>query len=327
MISTAYPGIVAAEVRQLPQLTFVGGEIEIERPRVVPEQAIPALWEAQMRRIRERIGPDGAFPVTYGLYRYEPPFGPGQDFLYLASIEARGDADEPDGWIRRTVPAGAYAAVTYRGAQNGMMQIWDFFHREWLPANPAYEAVDDYEFERFDARFQGTHSPDSVFEFYFPIRERKQAAQLTEKTVYDAKGNHILQDLRETNVRMVSFQGANLHGIDLRDASLRHVNFVGSRWEHIYFANAHVNETQLGGTVFEHIRRPAAAQSMLEEEPGTDDWVNVEPVTFRDSDLGTAIFDRCDLSDVEIRDCRIDGLRIDGILLTELLERYRRDGK
>ncbi|MCC3376596.1 GyrI-like domain-containing protein [Cohnella sp. REN36] len=323
MISTAYPGIVGAEVRALPSLTLIGAELDVERPRVVPEQAIPALWEAQMSRIRERIGPDAPLPLTYGLYQYEPPFGPGQDFRYLAAVEVRDEADVPAGWIRRAVPACDYAVVTYRGAQSGIMQIWEYFHREWLPANQAYEAVDDYEFERFDSRFQGTHSPDSEYEFYFPVRARSKAARLTDLTVYDAKGGHELQDLRGRNVHMVSFQGAELHGIDLRDAELRHVNFVGSTWEHIYFSNVHINMAQLGGTVFERIQRPDAAESRFEEEPGTDGWVNVEPVTFRDSDLGTAIFERCDLSDVEIRDCRIDGLRIDGVLLTDLIAHYR----
>jgi len=41
---------------------------------------------------------------------------------------------------------------------------------------------------------------------------------------------------------------------------------------------------------------------------------------------GSAILN-CDLSDVDIRDCRIDGLRINGIPVEELLEVYGRSGK
>jgi uncharacterized protein YjbI with pentapeptide repeats len=123
---------------------------------------------------------------------------------------------------------------------------------------------------------------------------------------------------------MVSFQGVNLHGIDMSDTKLRHANFVQSDWQHIYFANVRINEIQMGGTIFENIRRPDAKESRLDVEPGTDGWVNVEPVTFRNSDLSNAKFENCHLRDVDIQGCRLEGMRIDGIPVTELLDYYRR---
>lgn len=82
---------------------------------------------------------------------------------------------------------------------------------------------------------------------------------------------------------------------------------------------------QMGGTVFENIVRPNASQSQLEEEPGTPGWINVEPVIFRSSDLGTARFEECNLTNVELNNCQIEGLKINGILVTELLKRYELD--
>lgn len=146
---------------------------------------------------------------------------------------------------------------------------------------------------------------------------------MTDNIVVDEKGGRALQDLREERIRMVSFRGADLHGIDMREAKLRHVNFVGSEWEHIYFADVRVNMIQMGGTVFENIRRPEAPASRLDAEPGTDGWVNVEPVVFRDSDLSAARFENCDLRHVSLEGCRIDGLRIDGISVAELLAACR----
>lgn len=144
----------------------------------------------------------------------------------------------------------------------------------------------------------------------------------TNRTFVEPKGGHVLEDHRGEKLHMVSLQEAELHGVDMRGASLAHVNWVGSKWQHIYFADVRIDMAQMGGTVFENIQRPDAERSSLDEEPGTDGWVNVEPVVFRTSDLRTALFDRCDLRDVDIRDCRIDGLRINGIDIGKLLERY-----
>lgn len=145
---------------------------------------------------------------------------------------------------------------------------------------------------------------------------------LTDKKVYDEKGGFELMDLRGEKLHMVSLKGAELHGVDARDTSLVHVNFVGSKWNHIYFSNVHINETQLGGTVFENIRRPDAPASRFEEEAGTDGWVNVEPVRFKSSDLSTAIFENCDMSGADFRDCKVDTMRINGIPVGELLKLY-----
>lgn len=145
---------------------------------------------------------------------------------------------------------------------------------------------------------------------------------LTEKKVFDEKGGFELEDLRDEKLHMVTLKGAELHGVDARDTSLVHVNFVGSKWNHIYFSNVHINETQLGGTVFENIRRPDAPASRFDEEPGTDGWVNVEPVRFKSSDLSTAIFEGCDMSGADFRDCKVDTMRINGIPVGELLKLY-----
>nr|MBC9204451.1 pentapeptide repeat-containing protein [Paenibacillus sp. PL91] len=64
----------------------------------------------------------------------------------------------------------------------------------------------------------------------------------------------------------------------------------------------------------------------MSEEPGTDGWVNIEPVVFKNSDLSTAIFDACNLTNVELRNCNIEGLSIDGILINDLLEHYKKKG-
>ncbi|WP_411829509.1 pentapeptide repeat-containing protein [Paenibacillus lautus] len=46
-------------------------------------------------------------------------------------------------------------------------------------------------------------------------------------------------------------------------------------------------------------------------------------MVFKSSDLSTAKFEKCNLSNVDIKDCNIEGLSIDGILLTDLLGHYK----
>lgn len=149
--------------------------------------------------------------------------------------------------------------------------------------------------------------------------------QLSQKMVMDSKNGLELQDLRNEEIHMVCFKESDFHGIDMRSTKIAHTNFVNSRWEHIYFSNVQINFIQMGGTVFENIIRPNATMSQLSEEPGTDGWVNVEPVVFKTSDLSTARFENCDLSNVQIKDCKIEGLSIDGILITDLLENYKKN--
>ncbi|RCW49149.1 GyrI-like domain-containing protein [Paenibacillus prosopidis] len=145
---------------------------------------------------------------------------------------------------------------------------------------------------------------------------------LTEKKMFDHKGGFELDDLRGEKLHMVCLKGAELHGVDARDTSLEHVNFVHSKWNHIYFSNVHVNEVQMGGTLFENIRRPDAEVSRFEEEAGTDGWINVEPVRFLTSDLSKAVFESCNLKGVELIDCQVEGMRINGIPVEELLRSY-----
>ncbi len=326
--SEAFPGILGAEVRKGRTRRIVGIELAVvdrKKNGVRPEQDIPRFWQSVMPRlseIRDRMPPYG----TIGLYSYEPPFGPGQDFRYFAGAEVESDSEAPlpEGMSERTIPADDTLVVTYRGKADGFGRAWDFFHGYWYPQQADFDAIHDYEFERHDERFLGPDREASVFELHFPIRPRVRDTRLTEKIVVDEKGGHALQDLRGERLRMVSFQGADFLGIDMRQAKLRHVNFVGAELEHIYFADVRIDQMQMGGTVFERIRRPASAKSRLDGEPGTDGWVNVEPVVFRDSDLGEARFESCDLRNATFDGCRLDGARIDGILVTELLEAYRK---
>ncbi|MCD9023620.1 effector binding domain-containing protein [Cohnella silvisoli] len=319
--SDRFPAILKVEVQADKARKIVGMEAFIQQSTTPPNLVIGPLWHQLMQRFEE-ISDRSDNPHHYGLLSYKPPFGSGQDFTYLAGFEVGGDAPLPDGFVTRTIPARLVAIVTYQGLAKNITQAWEFFHGSWL-SQSGYEAIHDFDYEVYDHRFHGVDSTESIMEVHFPIQLKQTSNLLTDKMMYDEKGGFELQDMRDAKVHMACFKGAEFHGIDLRNASLEHVNFVDSKWQHIFFSNVHVNMAQLGGTVFENIKRPDAAESRFTEEAGTDGWINVEPVTFRNSDLSTAIFENCDLVDVDIRNCRTEGMRINGILVQDLLTHYK----
>ncbi|MEC0372230.1 GyrI-like domain-containing protein [Paenibacillus chibensis] len=319
-----YPGIIQTEVRKGKAMRMIGMETYMDPNRIKPEHAIPNFWQSAMPGISDIHDVRRPF-TTIGLYQYKPPFGSQQDYQYVAGVEVEMEsaAAVPEGMQEVIIPENDYLVITYRGKASGLGQVWDYFRGYWLPQQAGVEAVEDYEFERHDERYLGTDDDNSVFEMHFPIRERSMEQRLTGAFVVDEKGGHVLQDLRGKRIRMASFRDADFHGIDMRSTVLRHVNFVGATWEHIYFSNLHINEIQMGGTIFEHIRRPDATESQLEGEPGTEGWVNVEPVLFRACDLRTAKFENCDLRQVNLQHCRLEGMMIDGIPVTKMLEHYK----
>ncbi|MFC5529641.1 GyrI-like domain-containing protein [Cohnella yongneupensis] len=132
-------------------------------------EAIPAIWEAFHALRKERsIANDSE--ESFGLFTYAPPFGPGQNFLYLAGVEiAENDGSPiPDGMIERTIPAGEFAVVTYRGQVADIHEAWGFFHGSWR-GHSEYNAIDDYEYERYDCKYRGPDNGESVIELHFPV--------------------------------------------------------------------------------------------------------------------------------------------------------------
>lgn len=322
MLSPDFPGVIGAEVRKSKPRRLVGIEIDVDPKEENPSGPITRLWDQLLPRLRE-IADHKAPYGPIGVFLREEPLGPDRPFRYFGGkeIDPESTASLPDGMKEMTIPGDPVVVVTYRGTVQGFWQVWPFFYSHWFYKQTEFEPIGVYEYECYDHRFLGPDNENTVYEMHFPLRKLRRELKLTDEIVIDGDG-HTLQDISHRHIGMASFQGSSLHGIDMRDTQLRHVNFVHSDWEHIYFAGLRIRSIQMGGTVFEDIRRPGEF-SQLEGEPGTGDWVNVEPVVFRQSDLSTAKFESCDLRNVEIKDCQLEGLRIDGVLMTELLDNYR----
>ncbi|MDF2837170.1 MAG: pentapeptide repeat-containing protein, partial [Paenibacillus sp.] len=323
-----FPLIAGAEIKRSSARTIVGVERLVKQAAGEnPLTAIPTLW-AEMEPLWNKIaGVADGNSERIGIFSYDPPFGPGQNFRYLAGVEVATDGVPaiPTGMTARTLPEFDILVVAFNGPLSEIGQAWDFFHEHWRQQS-GYEAIDDMEYERWASGFPSRNDVDEVvaMELHFPIRLKgTRALSLTAARSYDAKLGAELQDLRYARIQMANFKGAELHGIDMRNTSFQHANFVNATWRHIYFSNVFVDSIQLGGTVFENIKRPNPAESSFEEEAGTDGWINAEPVAFRNSDLSEAVFENCDLSKVRISACRLEGMTIDGIPVDALMKAYQ----
>jgi predicted transcriptional regulator YdeE len=172
-ISPKFPNVIAAEIRKGQERRLVGLETFVDQKKENPSEVLPRFWNGVNKRtheIADHVRPFNAI----GMYMYEPPFGPNQDFRFMAGLEVERDslAPLPTGMMERTIPADYFLVLTFRGKLKEIMQVWHFFHGFWYPQQSEYDAIDHYEFECYDDRFLGPDNENSLFEFYFPIRKR-----------------------------------------------------------------------------------------------------------------------------------------------------------
>ncbi|NGZ76938.1 pentapeptide repeat-containing protein [Saccharibacillus sp. VR-M41] len=101
-------------------------------------------------------------------------------------------------------------------------------------------------------------------------------------------------NLSEGTFNDINAGGLKLSNANLSNASIRHANMSGMKIDHVH----------LFGTEFSGIVLP-------QEGDG-----NYEP----NGQYPPIVFDGCDLRHMEIRNCNIAGLKIDGILIEDLLK-------
>lgn len=113
--------------------------------------------------------------------------------------------------------------------------------------------------------------------------------------------------VKRENIADSEFEDVNLQG-----ARFTNINLSKSRFHDINFSDVQFSAAQLGGTVFKHIGLPHGHQNERQR-----------PVTFEEATLCDSVFRKVDLSNARIIDCNIEGLTIDGVLVSELLKAHR----
>jgi len=119
-------------------------------------------------------------------------------------------------------------------------------------------------------------------------------------------GKHLAE---HANIAESQFHDVNLSGADFDD-----VNLSNTRFHNINFSDIEVSAVQMGGATFKHVGPPPGKDGHQERQ---------RPVTFEEAMLCDSIFRKVDMSNVKIIDCNIQGMTIDGVLLTDLLMEYK----
>jgi uncharacterized protein YjbI with pentapeptide repeats len=120
---------------------------------------------------------------------------------------------------------------------------------------------------------------------------------------------------RKLTIKDEDLGGSEFEHSNLSGAKFSDVNLCGSQFHNINFGDVQFSAAHLGGTLFKHIGPIPDKDGHLERQ---------RPVIFEEGTLTHSVFRRMNMTDVEISDCDIDGLTIDGVLVTDLLKVWKK---
>ena len=106
--------------------------------------------------------------------------------------------------------------------------------------------------------------------------------------------------------------------VDLAGSAFENVNLTKVRMHNINLSDLDLSAAQIGGATFKHIGPPPAKDGKQDRQ---------RPVTFEEAMLCDSTFTKVDLSNVKILDCNIEGMTIDGVLVTEMIAAYKKQKK
>lgn len=109
--------------------------------------------------------------------------------------------------------------------------------------------------------------------------------------------------------------------IAARKAMLNNSEFFDVTMTNVKIVNANLSDqeiegAQLGGAYIHNVGMPP------QDHPMYNPVARQRPLRFEDCDLNNTTFTKCDLNGVELTDCNIKDLKINGILIEELISQY-----
>lgn len=117
------------------------------------------------------------------------------------------------------------------------------------------------------------------------------------------------------SVKHDSIPGSEFEDLNLAGAKFTNINLSKARFHDINFSDVTVTAAQMGGVTFKHIGPHPRPDGTQERQ---------RPVTFEEAMLCDSIFRGVDMSNVQIVDCDVTGMTINGILVTDLLAEWQK---
>jgi uncharacterized protein YjbI with pentapeptide repeats len=121
--------------------------------------------------------------------------------------------------------------------------------------------------------------------------------------------------MEKLNLRNENIAGSEFEDLDMSDSRFADVNLSGRTFHDINLSDAEISATDLDGTLFRHIGPPTP-------EPWDKSIGCV--VRFEEAALTGSSFVRVNLTNVRLVDCIVEGMTIDGVPLTAMIEAYRK---
>ena len=109
--------------------------------------------------------------------------------------------------------------------------------------------------------------------------------------------------------------GSEFEDLNMTGSQFNGINLSGSKFHDINFSDVDFGAAQIGGTRFKHIGPPP-------DKDGKQD--RQRPVIFEEGMLCDSIFRRMDMTNVQIIDCAITGMNIDGIPVTDMIQEWKK---
>jgi len=116
----------------------------------------------------------------------------------------------------------------------------------------------------------------------------------------------------------VAMGDTEFHDVGFKGATFRQISFDDSTLHHVDFVNCDLDDVELTGATFRHVRLPKATASL-------GAVAQQDTVSFRDCNLKGARITDSNLTNVEIVGCNLSGLRINGVLVEELIRKATRN--
>ncbi|TET46027.1 pentapeptide repeat-containing protein [candidate division TA06 bacterium] len=127
-------------------------------------------------------------------------------------------------------------------------------------------------------------------------------------------------DVRDGTIPECKFDNLNMsnshfHNINLSDTNFDDINMSKVTFHNINMSDGTLDCINMGGVKFIHIG-PAPDEDGKQERQ--------RPITFEEMMLCDSKFNKVDMSGVEIKECNIEGMKIDGILVSEMIKAYKK---
>ena len=112
--------------------------------------------------------------------------------------------------------------------------------------------------------------------------------------------------------------GSEFEDLNLSGSKFSNINLSKSTFQNINFSNVSISAANFSHVKFLHIG-PAPDETGQHPKQG--------PVSFREGDFNGSTFEKVDLSNVKILDCNIDGMKINGISVSDMIHAYNEKPK